>query len=243
MNEKEAIDLLKQQGWGLIPPQNYLIDMDKDFLELWEQVQEYTMISVERAFAVFQSVQYICTNNIEGDWVECGVWKGGASMLAALCFMKLSDFYPHLWLYDTFTGMTAPDEHDRIAVSGQAVSERNPEGWWAAGLEDVRQNLLSTGYPGEKLHFIKGDVEETLIKEKPADISLLRLDTDWYASTYAELKHLYPCLKKGGVLLIDDYGHFTGARKAVDQYFSELQINPLLQRVDYTGRICTKSSL
>lgn len=240
MTEKDAIDLLTQQGWGLIPPQNYLIDMDKDFMEFWGNVQDYTMISVERAYAVYQSIQNICVNRIQGDWVECGVWKGGASMLAAFCFMKFHNSLPHLWLYDTYTGMTAPDENDRIAVSGQALSERNPEGWWAECLEDVKKNLLSTGYPKEKLHFIEGDVEVTLKDIKPNEISLLRLDTDWYASTYAELKHLYPLLQSGGVLLIDDYGHFTGARKAVDQYFQERKQRPLLQRVDYTGRISIK---
>lgn len=241
MTVTEAEKVLKQEGWGLIPPQNYIIDMEEEFLSLWKKVEEYTLISIERAYAVYQSIRYIAGKGFTGDWVECGVWKGGASMLAALCFKKFHHQTADLWLYDTYRGMTAPDENDQIAVSGQSVSERNPEGWWAAGIDEVRNNLLKTDYPAEKIHFIEGDVAETLVKEKPEKISILRLDTDWYASTYAELTYLYPKLQTEGVLLIDDYGHFTGARKAVDQYFSEKKMIPLLQRVDYTGRILVKS--
>lgn len=241
MTMTEAEKILKQEGWGLIPPQNYNIDMEENFLNLWRKVEEYTLISIERGYAIYQSIDYIVRKGLKGDWVECGVWKGGASMLAALCFRQLNHEVADLWLYDTYSGMTAPDENDKIAVSGQSVSERNPEGWWAAGISDVRNNLLSTGYPADKLHFIEGDVAETLLKEKPEDVCILRLDTDWYASTYAELVHLYPVLQNEGVLLIDDYGHFTGARKAVDQYFAERKMIPLLQRVDYTGRMSIKS--
>ena len=74
----------------------------------------------------------------------------------------------------------------------------------------------------------------------PKQIALLRLNTDWFESTYHELVHLYPLLSKGGVLIIDDYGHWQGARKAVDTYFKEQGIYPLLHRIDYTGRIMQK---
>jgi hypothetical protein len=101
--------------------------------------------------------------------------------------------------------------------------------------------MQSTGYDARHIAYVKGKVEETLPQDAPDQIALLRLDTDWYESTYHELVHLYPRLAVGGVLIIDDYGHWQGARRAVDQYISENKLKLLLNRVDYTARICVKS--
>ncbi len=101
--------------------------------------------------------------------------------------------------------------------------------------------MLSTGYKKEKVHFIKGKVEETIPKNIPKEIALLRLDTDWYESTKHELTHLFPLLKPNGVLIIDDYGHWEGVRKAVDEYISDNNIHILLNRIDYSGRIAVKT--
>ena len=109
-----------------------------------------------------------------------------------------------------------------------------------AGFDEVRRNLASTGYPSDRLHFIRGRVEDTIPASAPESIALLRLDTDWYESTRHELTHLYPRLVRGGVLIIDDYGHWQGARQATDEYFSVLGSPVLLHRIDYTGRIAVK---
>jgi len=90
------------------------------------------------------------------------------------------------------------------------------------------------------LIFIQGKVEDTLPKITPEKISLLRLDTDWYESTYQELLHLFPKLSKGGTIIIDDYGHWKGAREAVDDYFKEKGIKILLNRIDEIGVIGIK---
>ena len=74
----------------------------------------------------------------------------------------------------------------------------------------------------------------------PSGIALLRLDTDWYESTKHELEHLYPLLVSGGVIIIDDYGHWKGAKKAVDEYIKDNNLPLLLNRIDYTGRIGIK---
>jgi hypothetical protein len=100
---------------------------------------------------------------------------------------------------------------------------------------------LGTGYPPEKVHFVKGMVEDTIPEQSPDGIALLRLDTDWYQSTKLELLHLYPRLANQGVLIIDDYGHWQGARRAVDEFISELRDPILLHRIDYTGRIAIKT--
>ena len=87
---------------------------------------------------------------------------------------------------------------------------------------------------------VKGKVEDTLPGHAPDHIAVLRLDTDWYASTKHEMEHLYPRLARGGVLIIDDYGHWAGSRQAVDEYLAEHGIHLLLNRTDYTGRMALK---
>src|SRR5262249_2992396 len=145
----------------------------------------------------------------------------------------------------TYAGMTAPSERD-VDHTGEAAGEMFRESdagthneWCYASLEDVRRNLLSTGYPPDRCHFIKGDVLETIPAADMPQIALLRLDTDWYESTLHELKHLSPCVDAGGVLIIDDYGHWQGCRQAVDEYFADRP--QLLFRIDYTGRMLVKS--
>jgi hypothetical protein len=88
-----------------------------------------------------------------------------------------------------------------------------------------------------RIHFHTGMVEDTIPRLAPERIAILRLDTDWYVSTKHELEWLWPRLSSGGVLIIDDYGHFTGARKAVDEFFGG---QTFLFRIDYTGRLVTK---
>jgi hypothetical protein len=112
--------------------------------------------------------------------------------------------------------------------------------WCDASLEIVRKALAITGYPSDKIHFIKGMVEQTTPHSAPDKIALLRLDTDWYKSTKHEMIHLFPRLSKGGVLVIDDYGHWQGSRKAIDEYLAENNVKLLLNRIDYTGRIAVK---
>jgi O-methyltransferase len=139
--------------------------------------------------------------------------------------------------------MTRPTEMDSPDVLSEwNKRRRSGSSWMEASIEDVKQNMLSTGYPTEQLHFIKGDVQETIPATVPDRIALLRLDTDWYASTLHELQHLYPLLVPGGVLIIDDYGHFDGARQAVDEYFAEQGTPILLHRLDYTGRMIVKQA-
>jgi hypothetical protein len=104
----------------------------------------------------------------------------------------------------------------------------------------VKQAVYSTGYNRDKFHFVQGMVEDTLPEKAPEQIALLRLDTDWYESTRHELIHLFPRLSRGGVLIIDDYGDWEGARKAVDEYIAQHNVAILLNRIDHTGRIGVK---
>ena len=247
--EKEMAEILEQNGYGIIPPQQYRIDMEDSFKRIWAEVREYTMTSAERGYALYKAVGYIAENGIGGDFVECGVWKGGSCMLMAFALMEAGVTDRRIFLYDTFEGMPEPGDKDIIAWNGKSVHEKwdsDREGLtnnftsWAVGLKTVQETIGSTGYPEENIIFVPGMVEESLKTRKPERISLLRLDTDWYESTRAELEYLYPLLSRGGALIIDDYGHFTGARLAVDEYFSGAAEPFLLNRIDYTGRIGIK---
>lgn len=229
-----------------------LASLSREDRAIVEQALPYTMTGVVRLQALIDAVRYLVRSGLEGDFVECGVWRGG-SVLAMIETLRQMDAEPrHIWLYDTFEGMTAPTEHDTSRFEPPAVETwrdahaRHEQPWgdlFGGHIFDqrsVRETLVATGYPSEHLHLIKGPVDETLPRcMSKAEFSLVRLDTDWYESTRHELTHLYPRLQTGGVLIIDDYGHFDGARRAVDEYFA---VHPpvLLNRIDYTGRLAIK---
>jgi len=214
-----------------------------------DRVRPYTMTSDERLQALIDAVRYCVRRNIPGDFAECGVWRGGSvlAMLLTLQEEGVSDRDVHL--FDTFEGMTAPTEHDVSPLDPPALETWNQaegKAWKEFfddsifNLEQVREALTTSGYPTHRLHFVKGPVEDTLPTNAPGRLALLRLDTDWYESTRHELEHLYPRLQPGGVLIIDDYGHWDGARRAVDEYMEEQEEQLLLNRIDYTGRIAVK---
>ncbi len=112
--------------------------------------------------------------------------------------------------------------------------------WCYSPIDEVKTNLAKSGYNMGNIHFVKGKVEDTIPHSEIKDIALLRLDTDWYESTKHELIHLYDRLVSGGVLIIDDYGHWSGSRKAVDEFFAERGLSIFLHRIDYTGRMAIK---
>jgi O-methyltransferase len=214
-----------------------------------DQVAGYTMTSVERQIALIQAVRHLVRYGIKGAVVECGVWRGGSSMAIALTLAQEGDTTRDLYLFDTFEGMTPSQDVDKTVAGtlAQSLLDRDPEktGWiWAiAGIEEVRKNVGSTGYPQERVRYVKGPVEATIPSHAPpGPIALLRLDTDWYKSTKHELTHLFPLLRDGGFLIIDDYGHWEGAKRAVDEYFADYGRSFYLHRIDYTGRLLVKQS-
>jgi len=231
------------------PPWEYPADFDGELRTIIEKVKPFTMTLHERLYANCEAVRYITRHQVEGALVECGVWRGGSTMAMLQTLLNRQDTSREVYLYDTYEGMSEPGREDKAFFGDEAAvmmknSDRNdPRSVWCyASLEDVQRNVLSTGYPADKIHFIKGKVEDTIPAAIPEKIALLRLDTDWYESTRHELQHLYPRLQKGGVLLIDDYGHWEGARKAVDEYIREKDLQLLLCRTDYSGRIALKPS-
>jgi hypothetical protein len=229
-----------------------LDQLDPDARRIVEQAVPHTMTSVPRLVSVVDAVRYCEARALPGAFAECGVWRGGSVLAMILTLQQLGAEEREIYLYDTFEGMTEPTEHDVSPVAPPALetwqqARENDERPWAQMFgsevfseDDVRRTVLSTGYPPERVHFVRGPVEETLPTGAPGQLALLRLDTDWYESTRHELVHLYPRLTDGGVLIVDDYGHWQGARRAVDEYFATSAPPLLLNRIDYTGRIAVK---
>lgn len=254
MKAREAIrGVLGRQGGPARPStDDALTLLDPEDRRIVEAALPYTMTGVARLSAVIDAVRYCVRRDVPGAFVECGVWKGG-SMLATILTLQAEGVDDRdVYLFDTFTGMTAPTERDVSRFDPPAeqtwnraaqTSERPwAELFEAAGFDErsVCATLEATGYRPDRVHLVAGDVEETLPASAPEQVALLRLDTDWYESTRHELVHLYPRVPYGGVLIVDDYGHWQGCREAVDEYFAGEVPMPMLTRIDYTGRIAVK---
>ena len=197
-------------------------------------------------YSTYNNVKYIVENKIPGDIVECGVWKGGMMQLIAYTLLELGDTSRKLYLYDTFEGMSEPSELDVdwdgnspyeqwLALKPSDGESKFSKFGYGGGVDDVKRIMEETRYPEANIRYVKGMVEETIPSVCPDEISYLRLDTDFYSSTKHELEFLYPVLVTGGVLVIDDYGYFQGARKATDDYINEHNLRILLSRVSFLG--------
>jgi hypothetical protein len=229
-------------GW------NTPFDISEDDKLAVHAVEEFTMTSLERRYHLLQSVRHVVKHRVPGSIVECGVWRGGSMMLVAKTLIECGDTSRDLYLYDTFEGMPPPAKADQDCFGQPAAARLRAEetakaesGVWAiSSLEEVKRNMASVGYPEEKLHFVSGKVESTIPACIPDGIAILRLDTDWYESTAHELTHLYPRLASGGALIIDDYGYWQGARKAVDEFLAATPDKIFLHRIDNSSRAFVK---
>ena len=205
-----------------------------DLSEFTGLVAPISMTSNERIVALYNSLEYIRLNGIEGDLVECGVWKGG-NILGILQYLDYHGMTDRVvWLYDTFEGMTKSEDVD-VDLNGHSGSVW--EGQCDSSLDEVRSILSVSSFPVKNIRYVVGDVCDTLGEpvNLPSSISLLRLDTDWYKSTKKEMEVLYPLLRERGVLIVDDYGHWRGSRQAVDEYFAAFESVPVIEQIDYTG--------
>jgi O-methyltransferase len=244
-NDARDIRYSSKQSVSLVDHAVPDIDRDTVFMNVFARARAFTMTPKERMYALYEACRYVTRSGIPGDFVECGVWKGGSSICAALSFEHFAgaNHGRKLFLYDTFEGMTAPTEVDVDAsgVAARTYMERYGDAgrWVYAGEEEVRSNFAQAEVGNCEIELVRGDVLETIPDRAPDRIAICRLDTDWYESTAHELRHLYPRLSPGGVLIIDDYGEWSGARAAVDEYFAGKSA-PLLVRVDSSARLLVK---
>jgi hypothetical protein len=212
-----------------------------------ERVRLRTMTQPEKLYGLILATRYIVEHGIQGDIVECGVWRGGSIQAVALTLRESGDITRDLHLYDTFEGMTPPEDVDRrrdgkSAAALLEANDRDSRVWGVATLDDVKTGMGEVDYPPEHVHFHPGRVEDTIPGDAPETIALLRLDTDWYASTKHEFDHLYDRLAPGGVLIIDDYGYWEGSRRATEEFLAKSGAKLLLLPLG-DGRIAVKPGL
>ena len=226
---RDAIDL--KNGKKTFP------DLEETlFWRVYEAWKPYTLISTERAYNLYQATQYIAANRLPGDFVECGVLLGGASIMMAVFADHFGLRDRKHYMLDTFCGFTEPTIE--VDYAGDSVS--------LSGLPHFRhlveRNIARCGIDPARFVLVEGAVKDTLPLTGMNAVCLLRLDTDDYQSTLHELRTVYPLIVRKGVLTIDDYGQYKGARRAVDEYFDAVEAPPLLQRIDYSGRCGVKTS-
>ena len=209
------------------------------------RVRPRTMTNVPELAALVEAVRYIERVGVPGQVVECGVWRGGSMQAAALTLLELGSTTRELHLFDTFEGMPAPSDVDVRVIDGVSasdlmeVSEKDANIWAYADRADVQQAMAEVPYPAELIHLHEGLVEDTVPAQAPDAIALLRLDTDWYASTRHELEHLYGRLSPGGVLIIDDYRAWEGSGRATDEWLAATA-EPIFLAPMGPGRVAVK---
>lgn len=235
---------LDRAGYRIVRTDRLEFPRDLDhqtFRSHYEACRSYTMTSAERMYALSNAVRYVIESDVPGSFVECGVWRGGSSMLVARVLVELGVSDRPMYLYDTFAGMAEPSAEDGVGTWDRWAKDARDDHneWCFAPLEEVQRAMASTGYPEDLVHYVAGKIEDTIPGEAPNEIALLRLDTDWYASTRHGLTHLYRRLAGRGILVIDDYGHWEGARRAVDEFFADHE-PVMMHRVDKTGRVIQK---
>ena len=215
-------------------------DLDSRFFPLYGASRKFSMTSVPALYELYKSVQYIARAGIPGALAECGVWRGGSVMMMAYTLLQEKKADRDLYLFDTFEGLPEPDPAVDVDFEGNAAASQWFHGWARCARERVVENVAATGYPRELIHCVEGMVEDTLPELLvPQHLALLRVDTDWHSSTKIVLETLWPRLANGGVLILDDYGHWQGARLATDNFFADKPVK--MNRVDYAVRSIQKA--
>ncbi len=229
--------LLAPAGQRELPPE-YPQDFAPFTRSLCARVGPHTMTTKERIANIEVATRHLVRHGIAGAIVECGVGAGGSMMAVALTLLDLAASDRDMWLYDTYEGMPPPTQAD-VSILGKPATRkyerkmRTGDGaWHRYALDLVQANLAATGYPADRLHFVKGLVQDTLPGNTIGPIAMLRLDTNLYESTCAEMEHLFPLLVPGGVFIVDDYNKWLGQRRAVDEYFERHGVRMLLNRID-----------
>lgn len=253
---KSIKSILKKFNYNLVKKKNEKLDFlypeyTNEELEIIETAKLFSMTSYQKLNFLLRSIEYVNNKKLEGDFVECGVWKGGNLILFKKMMTRLNITDKLIYAFDTFEGMTKPTDID-VDIrfdneKAEDVMKRNIKDYNNHSIhcyypiDKVKENLTNNCKDIENIKLIKGDVLKTLLISRniPDKISILRLDTDWYESTKIELEILFPKLFKDGILIIDDYGDYFGCKKAVDEYFKDKKIS--MFKVDSGGRMLIKT--
>lgn len=261
--KKYLKSLINASGFDLVRHSNDRLgyELEEEALASIDIIKNNTMLSKRRLITLYQQVVHCEKNNIEGDFVECGVWKGGAVGLMALANLSVAPHRKrHLHLFDAFQEICEPDANidgDRALNEmkkftgktghdkGRLQSVTGVYDWLGGpGTLEENKNLLEKiiAYPSDYIHYHKGWFQETVPSNQKSikQIAILRLDGDWYASTKVCLDYLFNKVVKGGVVIIDDYGTYDGCRRAVDEFLAARGLNLYLHSIDSDARYIIK---
>jgi hypothetical protein len=214
--------------------------------DMYRKVKKFTVCKKIKSLLTIELCIQLEENKIEGDFIECGVYRGG-QIMAMMIAMNDLNTKRDIYLYDTFQGLPKPEDWE-ISKKGKSAlkkynklkTENGFSDWCRAYIDEVKKNVFSIPYDKSKIHFVEGMVEDTLKKANHDKIALLRLDTDFYSSTKVEMEILYPKLVSGGALIIDDYNYWSGSKKAVNEYFEKNNINLKLEHRTGSGAFMIK---
>ncbi len=201
-----------------------------EFSIMYRKIKPITMCSNARLRGLHRAVRHVVEEKIPGDFVECGSAQGGSAAMMGLTLKSLGETDRLLWLFDTFEGLPAPTHDDPDFEIAKLHT-----GTCYASLDSVIATFQNLDIAGIA-RFEKGLFQDTLPKSKVDKIAVLHLDGDWYQSVKVCLSALYDRVSPGGIIQIDDYGFWKGAKKAVEEFFVERSIRPTLKRLDYAGR-------
>lgn len=211
-------------------------DTDSEFLTLLELVRPYTLLSSERLFSLYSLTKQICLDDIPGDLVECGTYRGGAAALMAAVMQRYSLRPRQLYACDTFTGMPDPTEADRHAGVPANLTGFGA-GTLSAPVAQYLDQICQLLGVSEIVVPVPGLFAQTLpaLQAEVNAIALLHADGDWYESTMDIFKSLYQKVVPEGFIQIDDYGHWEGCRQAVHEFERSQNATFPLRAIDYTG--------
>ena len=219
--------LLDRAGYELVRKRPF----DRQARELgrdWPSRAE-TMAGLRRIANARECIESVLAENVPGDIVETGVWRGGMSiyMRGVLKAHGITD--RTVWCADSFQGLPAPDPHRYPADTGSSFHEYDI---LSVGVEQVRHNFARYGLLDEQVQFLVGWFKDTLPEAPVEKIAVLRLDGDLYESTIQALDALYPRLTPGGYCIVDDYGIVDGCKQAVHDFRSAHGITEAIRDID-----------
>jgi O-methyltransferase len=188
-----------------------------------------TMIGLNRLNNIEWCIHSINKNNIEGDLIEAGVWRGGATILMRAILKELNILNRKVWVADSFMGLPKPDVKKYNADKGNRLNKLNI---LKVSLEAVKRNFQKYDLLDDQVIFLEGWFKDTLTKAPITKLALIRLDADMYESTFQALENLYPKLSYGGYIIIDDYNAFQNCKQAVDDYRREYSISDSIIKID-----------
>jgi len=228
--KRRLVDLFKTKGFEIV----HSTPADREGRVLGNDwpIFAHTMIGLKRLDNIQFCVEDILKNNIPGDFIETGVWRGGASIFGRAVLKAYGVTDRLIWVADSFEGLPEPNVAKYPQDAGSSL--HNCE-ILSVSLSEVKANFELYGLLDDQVRFLKGWFKDTLPKAPIEKLALLRLDGDMYQSTMDSLVNLYPKLSSGGYIIIDDYSCFEACRQAVEDYRKAEGINAEIVTIDWTG--------